>query len=196
MLYGLNGSDIFKVSGRVEKGIKIHIVGGKIRMKPGMNRMSAGFPGRQLFMMIPAKTKVVASNETRKVISVAPEKYSYNYYAFNYNKFIPLVYAGYNYDDGVFLGSGFTYTTYDFLRKPFAANHTVLLKYSMATEAKELTYKGIYTDILNIVDVHLKFHIRDPKFTQNYFGMGNETVKVTFRQGLLQGTDWGIFYQS
>ena len=111
------------------------------------------------------------------MISVVPEKYSYDYYAFNYNKFIPILYAGYSYDDGVYLGSGFTYQTYDFMRKPFAAKHTLLFKYSMATYAKELSYKGVYTDFFNIADVHLRFHIRDPKFTQNYFGLGNETVK-------------------
>jgi hypothetical protein len=177
MLYGLDGNDIFKLTGNVEKGIKTHIVGGKGKDETEDKSHVSGITRKTIVYDDTVKTLVRASNETRKVISTVPEKYSYNYYAFNYNKFVPLLYAGYSYDDGIHLAGGFTYKSYDFLRKPFAANHNITFKYSMATEAKELSYKGIYTDMFNVVDVHLKFHIRDPKFTQNYFGLGNETIK-------------------
>lgn len=177
MLYGLDGSDIFKVTGNVEKGIKVHIVSGKGKDETEDDSHVSGITRKTIVYDDTLKTKIVASNETRKVISIVPEKYSYDYYAFNYNKFIPLIYGGYSYDDGVYLAAGFNYTTYDFLRKPFAANHNVLFKYSMETNAKELNYTGIYTDMFNKIDVHLQFHIRDPKFTLNYFGLGNETTK-------------------
>jgi hypothetical protein len=177
MLYGLGGNDFFKVSGKVNKGIKIRIVGGRDKDEIRDESKVNGIERKTIVYEDTVKTKIVTSGETRKVISTSPGKYSYNYHAFNYNKFIPILYTGYSYDDGVYLGSGFTYTTYDFTRKPFAARHTLLFKYSMATDAKELTYKGIYTDFLNIADVQLKFHVRDPKFTQNYFGSGNETIK-------------------
>ncbi len=177
MLYGLNGNDTFKVSGKVNKGIKIHIVGGRDKDETVDESEVSGIYRKTVVYDDTEKTGITASGETRKVISAAPGKYSYDYLAFNYNKFIPVLYAGYSYDDGVFLGSGFTYTTYDFKRKPFAANHALLFKYSMATDAKELIYRGLYLDFLNIADVQLKFHMRDPKFTQNYFGSGNETIK-------------------
>lgn len=177
MLYGLDGSNLFKVTGNVEKGIKVHIVGGKGKDETEDDSHVRGIVRKTIVYDDTLKTRVVASGETRKAISIVPEKYSYNYYAFNYNKFIPLIYGGYSYDDGGYLASGFTYITYDFLRKPFAVNHNVSFKYSMATEAKEFTYKGIYTDMFNIIDVYLNFHVRDPKFTQNYFGLGNERIK-------------------
>ncbi len=177
ILYGLGGNDFFKVSGKVNKGIKIRIVGGRDKDEIRDESEVSGIERKTIVYEDTVKTKIITSGETRKVISASPGKYSYNYHAFNYNKFIPILYAGYSYDDGVYLGSGFTYTTYDFIRKPFSARHTVLFKYSMSTDAKELTYKGIYPDFLNIADVQLKFHIRDPKFTQNYFGSGNETIK-------------------
>ena len=177
ILYGLGGNDFFKVSGKVNKGIKIRIVGGRDKDEIRDESEVSGIERKTIVYEDTVKTKIITSGETRKVISASPGKYSYNYHAFNYNKFIPILYAGYSYDDGVYLGSGFTYTTYDFIRKPFSARHTVLFKYSMGTDAKELTYKGIYPDFLNITDVQLKFHIRDPKFTQNYFGSGNETIK-------------------
>lgn len=177
MLYGLDGSDIFEVTGNVEKGIKVHIVGGKGKDETEDDSHVSGMARKTIVYDDTLKTRVVSSNETRKVISITPEKYSYNYSAFNYNKLIPLIYGGYSYDDGWYLASGFTYTAYDFLRKPFAANHNVSFKYSIETNAKELNYNGIFTDMFNKIDVHLQFHIRDPKYTQNYFGLGNETTK-------------------
>lgn len=182
MLYGLGGSNHFKVSGKVNKGIKVHIVGGKDSDKIEDESKVSGFARKTIVYDDRVTTEVVASNETRQVISTLPEKYSYNYYAFNYNKFTPLVYAGYSYDDGVFLGAGFTYKTYDFMRQPFAANHTLLFKYSMSTNAKEIIYNGIYTDFFHFADVHLTFHFRDPKFTQNYFGLGNETIMLYYNK--------------
>ena len=177
MLYGLGGSDFFKISGKVNKGIKIHVVGGKNKDETRDESEVSGIARKTIVYDESEKTKVAASKETRKVFSPDPGKYAYNYYAFNYNKFIPIVYAGFSYDDGLFLGGGFNYKTYDFMRKPFAANHTLLFKYSMDTNAEELMYKGIYTDFFHFADVHLMFHIRDPKFTQNYFGLGNNTIK-------------------
>lgn len=180
MLYGLDGSNLYKVTGNVEKGIKVHIVGGKGKDETEDDSHVRGIARKTIVYDDTLKTRVVTSNETRKVLSIVPEKYSYNYYAFNYNKFIPLVYSGYNIDDGIFLGGGFTYKAYDFMKKPFASYHKLLMQYSFSTDAKELTYYGIYTGVLRNLDMHLKLHVRDPKFTQNYFGPGNETVKSNY----------------
>lgn len=177
MLYGLGGNDSFRISGKVNKGIKIHVAGGSGRDDISDESEVGGIARKTIIYDDAEKTSIRTSGETRKVLSAVPGKYSYDYFAFKYNKFIPVLYAGYSYDDGVFLGSGFSYTTYDFMRKPFAAKHTLLFKYSMATDAKELSYRGIYTDLLHFADIQLQFHLRDPKFTQNYFGSGNEAIK-------------------
>lgn len=180
MLYGLDGSDIFNVTGNVGKGIKTHIVGGKGKDETEDISHVNGIARKTIVYDDTVKTLVLASNETRKVISIVPERYSYNYYAFNYNKFIPLVYSGYNIDDGIFLGGGFTYKTYDFMKKPFASYHKLLMQYSFSTDAKELTYYGIYTEVLRNLNMHMKLHVRDPKYTQNYFGPGNETAQSNY----------------
>ena len=177
-LFGLKGDDIFEITGQVEKGSRIQIFGGegmdqvkdKSRVK-GTLRKTIAYDSRE-------GMQANTSNETRMVLSLVPEKYKYEYSAFNYNKFIPLVYGGYTYDDGIYLGGGIAYTSFDFRKMPFAAKHNISFKYSLATKAKEVEYKGTNPDILNEMDLHLQFYIRDPKFTQNYFGMGNETNKL------------------
>lgn len=176
MLYGLKDKDIFEIKGNVEKGIKINIIGGKDNDKILNQSQVQGIAGKTI-VYDDTTTIISASNNTRKAISSIPEKYSYNYYAFDYNILMPLVNIGYTYDDGIFLGGGFTYTAFDFMRKPFASKHKALFKYSMESGAKELAYSGIYNELFNIANVQLHTYIRDPKYTQNYFGLGNETEK-------------------
>ncbi len=177
-LFGLSGDDIYKITGQVEKGIRIQIIGGAGMDEVKDNSRVKGTLRKTIAYDTREGIQANTSNETRMVLSHVPEKYTYNYSAFSYNKFIPLIYAGYTYDDGVYLGGGFAYTSFDFKKTPYAAKHHVSLKYSLATEAKEMEYMGSYPDILNDMDFHLQFYIRDPKFTQNYFGMGNETNKL------------------
>ncbi|MCK5154458.1 MAG: BamA/TamA family outer membrane protein, partial [Spirochaetales bacterium] len=48
-------------------------------------------------------------------------------------------------------------------------------RYASATNSLELTYDGIFTSAIMGLDFQLHLDIRDPRYTQNYFGLGNET---------------------
>ncbi len=182
MLYGLDGDDVFQLEGSVEKGPRIHIVSGKGRDVIDDNSVVKGISRKTIIYDDNSKTRVTNSGEARMVTSADPGKFTYNYNQFNYNKLIPMVYPGYSIDEGVFLAAGFDLTTFDFRRKPFASRHQVLFNYSTATRAKEFKYTGKYTDIFSNIDLSLKFHFRDPKFTRNYFGTGNETKKTVLNK--------------
>ena len=77
------------------------------------------------------------------------------------------------------MGVGFLLTTYGFQKYPIASKHRFGFRFSSATQAMELEYDGSYTDVLLGLDLDLHLDLRDPKYTQNYFGLGNETVKTT-----------------
>lgn len=154
-LYGLKGRDEFHVSGKVDKGIKIRIIGG------------------------PQKDKIKDKSEVkgclRKTLVYDTEKYSYRYNAFNYRKSLPLAFVGYNVDDLVVLGAGLMMTTHGFQKAPYATQHQTVARYASATNSLEFMYDGIFTSALMGLDFQLHFDIRDPRYTQNYFGLGNET---------------------
>jgi hypothetical protein len=179
MLYGLDGDDVFQLEGSVGTGPKIHIVSGKGKDVITDNSAVKGISKKTIIYDNKSKTEVTSQGETKLVASADPEKFTYNYDLFNYNKLIPILYPGYSIDEGIFVAAGFDLTTFDFRRKPFASRHQVLFNYSTATRAKEFKYTGKYTDVFSNIDLSLNFHFRDPKFTRNYFGTGNETVKTS-----------------
>ena len=154
-LYGLKGKDEFHISGEVDKGIKIRIVGG-----PQKDEI---------------KDKSEVKGWTGKIRVYDDDKYIYRYNAFNYRKSVPLAFVGYNADDFIVLGAGLMMTSHGFQKFPYATHHQAVARYASATNALEFIYDGIFTSAFMGLDFQLHLDIRDPRYTQNYFGLGNET---------------------
>ena len=178
-LYGLKGKDEFDVEGTVNKGIRVRIIGGPDKDDIKDKSHVGGLSRKTTIYDTKKKNEIEFGSEARNRTSNRPERNEYNYYAFNYNKFIPLAFFGYNADESLVLGAGFFYTTYGFQKTPYASHHTVGGRYAFATNALEFSYDGIFTSVIGPLDVQLHFIIRDPRYTQNYFGLGNETKKTT-----------------
>jgi hypothetical protein len=174
-LYGLKGKDEFDVEGTVDKGMKVRIIGG-----PGKDdikdKSRVRGPGKKTIIYdTRTKNDIEFGTEARNRTSNLPEKNSYTYAAFNYNKLIPLALVGYNVDEKVTIGVGAMYTTYGFQKSPHASHHTFGARYATGTNALEFKYDGTFNAVLRRTDFKLNLTYRDPMYAQNYFGMGNET---------------------
>jgi hypothetical protein len=178
-LYGLKGKDEFDVEGNVDKGIKVRIIGGPGKDDIKDKSSVKGPAKRTIIYDTKKKNDIKFGTEARNRTTNIPEKNKYTYAAFNYNKFIPLAYLGYNADESLVLGAGFLYTTYGFQKSPHASHHNLGARYASATGALELEYDGLFKSVIGRLDVDLHFIIRDPRYTYNYFGLGNETQKTT-----------------
>jgi len=178
-LYGLGGKDEFDVEGKVNKGIKVRIIGG-----PGKDdikdKSEVRGPGKKTIIYdTKKKNDIEFGSEARNRTSDLPEKNKYTYEAFNYNKFLPLAFIGFNADEALVLGAGFIYTTHGFQKFPYASKHSLGARYATATSALELKYDGEFKSVLGRLDLNLNFIIRDPRYSQNFFGMGNETEQLS-----------------
>jgi hypothetical protein len=176
-LYGLKGKDEFDVEGEVNKGMKVRIIGGPGKDDIKDKSTVRGLSKRTIIYDTPKKNDIEFGTEARDRTSNLPEKNSYTYTAFNYNKFIPLAFIGYNVDEAVVLGAGFKYTTYGFQKSPDASHHTFGARYATATNAFEFLYDGFFHSVIRRTDFQLRLTYRDPMYAQNYFGLGNETEK-------------------
>ncbi len=176
-VYGLDGKDEFDVEGKVNKGLKVRIIGGAGKDDIKDKSEVRGLRKRTIILDTKKKNDIEFGSEARNRTSDLPEKNSYNYTAFNYNKFIPLGYFGFNTDESLVLGAGFLYTTYGFQKLPYSSHHSLGARYATATSALELAYDGLFKSVLGRFDLNLHFIIRDPRYTHNYFGLGNETPK-------------------
>ena len=178
-LYGLKGKDEFDIEGEVNRGIKVRIIGGADKDDIKDRSKVRGLSKKTIVYDKKGKNEIEFGTEARNRTSNNPEKNSYNYYAFNYDKFIPLAYFGFNADEALVLGAGFFYTTYGFQKTPYASHHVLGGRYATATNALELAYDGIFTSVIGGLDLQLHFIVRGPRYAQNYFGLGNETEKTT-----------------
>lgn len=178
-LYGLKGQDEFDVEGKVDRGMKVRIIGGPGKDDIKDKSRVRGLSKRTIIYDTPKKNDINFGTEARNRTSNIPEKNSYTYTAFNYNKYIPLVLVGYNVDEGVVVGAGLRYTTYGFQKYPDASRHMLGARYATATNAFEFIYDGFFRSVFRRTDINLSLTLRDPMYAQNYFGMGNETEKVS-----------------
>ncbi len=107
-LFGLGGQDEFELTGDVNKGIKIRILGG--RKKDQVKDQSNVSSGGKKTTVYDKSVEVEKSKETRVVLTKDNEANTYNRKSFKYDILMPQISANINPDDGLFLGVGFLYT--------------------------------------------------------------------------------------
>ncbi|WP_090662493.1 BamA/TamA family outer membrane protein [Parafilimonas terrae] len=93
-----------------------------------------------------------------------------------YNRWQPLLVAGYNIDDGIILGAGFKYTHKGFRKTPWANVQQFGVGHSFSTRAFRIVYSGEWKDAVGKADLLLNGVAKAPDNTQNFFGAGNETA--------------------
>ncbi|HYH55354.1 MAG TPA: hypothetical protein VD772_02015, partial [Anseongella sp.] len=179
-LYGRDDEDVFSVGGSA----------GTARQSPMKVRMIGG-SGKDVFRLaedVPAGRKVFIYDRSDRENSYprpgkarlrTAENEAVNEYdprSFRYHRLMPLATAGYNLDDGVFLGGGFRYTHHAFRKEPYASRNSLVLGHALATSAWFLDYEGDFRQVAGKMDLLLNLEARAPRNTSNFFGAGNETV--------------------
>lgn len=94
-----------------------------------------------------------------------------------YNNYFPLLNLGINPDDGISLGAGLRFTGQNGFRKtPYAQLQQVMINHSFGSKAFSVRYSGEWTQLWGKADLLTFANINAPRNTQNFFGVGNETV--------------------
>lgn len=217
-LYGFDGKDQFELEGEVKKGPKIRIIGGKGKDEIKDESKVSGLVRKTIVYDRKKNTKVKKSGETRVETSTKKEVNDYDRYAFKFNYAGPLVSAGFNVDDGIFIGGGFQHRSYGFRKDPFASSTRIMGNYAFATGSFNAVFAGRYPQAVWGWDLDLRADVRSPNYISNFFGLGNESIdrepdnlnfsRVRFQQVLVnpslgktflngQGTlDLGLMLQS
>ncbi len=176
-LYGLKGKDSFKVTGTGKKGIKVRISGGKGNDSIIDESKVLGFGKKTIVYDRKDKdNKIVKSSETRLHLSKNKSVNFYNRKQFKYNKTIPLLLLGYNIDDGIFLGGGAIIKRYNFRDSTI---HKIQGNLAFQTGAFAISYDGLFTSISQTFDLTLEANVSVPRNVDNFYGLGNETQKIT-----------------
>ena len=176
-LYGLKDDDRFEIDGEAKKAIKIRLIGGKNNDTIIDNSRIRGW-GKSLWVYErkDKKNYVQKGPETRLFMSNDKSIDDYNRKQFKYDIIMPLISAGYNIDDGVFLGGGVKIDRYNFRD---STSHRITGRIAFATGAFGIDYKGLYAVASRFFDVELDASIAIPSNVDNFFGIGNQTERIT-----------------
>lgn len=94
-----------------------------------------------------------------------------------YNVTLPLITAGYDADDGLLLGGGFRYTGQKGFRKtPYTHIQELMISGSASTGSFKINYKGKWREVIGKADFTIDADILAPNNTQNFFGLGNNSI--------------------
>ncbi|MGV3639503.1 MAG: BamA/TamA family outer membrane protein [Adhaeribacter sp.] len=191
-LYGLEGNDEFRVSGQVDKGILVRLIGGEESDKITDSSQVKGLARKTYVYDSDTGNELHLGREARDLTSSKPEVNDYDPKAFKYDYFGPLAAFGYNRDDGLIVGGGLSIVKQGFKKEPFAASHRLLAQYDLLPQSFRFGYQGYFTRFVGKVDLQVNLDMRTPKYAENFFGLGNNT---TFDSELYKTAEAFDFYR-
>ncbi|HYJ38826.1 MAG TPA: BamA/TamA family outer membrane protein, partial [Chitinophagaceae bacterium] len=176
-LYGLKGTDVFKLNGNVRKGIKVRVIGGpgldsiidRSFVKRGYQRVEVYDDALNIFKASP-KTKVHIKNDS------SIHTYHYDSYTPDKSGFRPSVF--YSNEDRFYVSLGYVIRRNQWRKYPFAYEHGLHAHYSLTEKAFSLTYAGVYNQVVGKWNLSLNANWDQIRWT-NFFGLGNETTVET-----------------
>ncbi|MBK7869850.1 MAG: metallophosphoesterase [Saprospiraceae bacterium] len=177
-LYGMQGEDIFKISGEANDGILVRAIGGLDEDTfIDESRVHSWGKKTKIYDAKNEQTILNTGSETSKHITNNPELNIYNRrsndYEYNYGFKLPIIAA--NPDDGLLVGGVAQYITYGFKKSPYASKHIFSLNYALATSGISFKYNGEYINVLGKWDALLDAQVNTPLYAVNFYGFGNDT---------------------
>jgi hypothetical protein len=168
-IYGLADADVFEAVGDGNNPVRIKIIGGQdndvYRLANNSNIRVFDQKSEPNTFEAPVHKTLVDDYDLKTYDFMKGRR--------DVSQIMPLV--GYNPDDGVGVGAGYSYTKNALRRNPFTAQHSIKAMYYTATNGINISYAGEFAHIFNNVNLGIKTGYTSPYYTNNFFGLGNDT---------------------
>ena len=177
-LYGLGSTDVFNITGSAKKSIKLIIVGGdgsdiindQSKVK-GINKLTKIYENN-------LNSQLNLGSEARTVKPWNPDLYDFQPSVFEYNRYFPLVSAGFSPDNGYMLGGGVQFIKKEkFGNIDYSVNHKFLLELS-SQQNNVFQHHSRYRNMFRKWDFEFGTFLADHNRLTNFFGIGNNTTKI------------------
>lgn len=177
-IYGLNGNDKFEIDENASSKIKVRMIGGK-----GNDTFNIKGNVRNYIYDIVStdttaeKNGIINSKRSKIELSTNPLVNEYKPYGYSYNIYrFPQINLGYNPEDKLLLGFGFSAKTFGFRKDPYSTYQKLSALYAPDHKAYQIKYQGIFNSAFLKKDILLNVDLVNPALN-NFFGYGNETIK-------------------
>jgi hypothetical protein len=175
-LYGLNGNDIFSVTGYHKSPIKIRMIGGSgtdsfyvSQEDPNKGKMFI-YDLKDEENRIPDQKHLKVRTSTDSLVN------AFDKHSFKYDRIGPIFLLHYSLDKGLQLRPGFLYEKQGFRKEPYSEKHEFIASYTTGRRSFAFDYTGDLKQVVGPFDLLINFSSLGPHNLSNFFGIGNETV--------------------
>ncbi|MFC2112630.1 hypothetical protein ACFLTA_05115 [Bacteroidota bacterium] len=174
-IYGLDGNDIFNLTGSSNKSILIRVIGGPGNDEINDSSVVTG-PSKHTIIYDNKSTLLNLGSESKSKTSDDPGINKYDRKAFKYNTYFPKPLIFYSRDDGLVASFGLNWTTHGFRKHDYKSNHDIYIRAGTLGNIQFGT-KNHWKDVMGNwnVGINADFGRNYPYY--NFFGLGNNTVK-------------------
>ena len=171
-LYGLNGDDDFIVDGEGDDEVLLRMIGGY-----GTDHYTINNNKKTRIYDYDYEQKVIDAEEpSKKQFSSLYETNNLHFRYFIPSNNILLPVLGFATDDGLFIGAKDKYTYNAFNGNPHKQVHQVFANYYFTYQSAEAGYNGTFFNVFPNINFFGEAYFSGAKFSNNFFGYGNETV--------------------
>jgi len=168
-IYGFDKKDHFRIKGNSKNKINLIIIGGEKDDK--VIYEDTRVP-RFINIYDKKSTDLSPSIKKRNISIYNKDELKYNREAFEYDIVYPRLFTGYNQDDGVFIGGGADVKKFT---RYYRREYEVFANYAFSTNAFNFHFADNIVFPLKRFELSLVADFKSPSYTNNFFGMGNET---------------------
>lgn len=174
-LYGIDGNDVYKITGNLDQRINLRIIGGV-----GKDSVIDESPkaGHNRFHIYDNAGNYYAGKNAKQHISEDSAIHVYDYNSFLPDKKGLVPHLIYNEDDRIFLGVRYQILNHRWRKRPFAYKQSIDVDYSITQKAFSTTYNGLFPKLFGQWDFTTKANYDAVKWL-NFHGLGNETPNIT-----------------
>jgi hypothetical protein len=177
-IYGLGDDDVFEVTGNAKNAIFIRFIGGYGDDKFIIEDKKA----LKVYDWQHEKIKFEGEKPAKQLTDIYnTNTYHWRYFKKNSNMLVPNL--GFRTDDGLYLGATNVFKNNGFNRDDFRQKHTIVANYYFGFKALELSYNGEFANIFPGWNFIINAYHTNDKFTNNFFGVGNETRNLDSELG-------------
>lgn len=168
-LYGFEEEDEFIFSGSGKSKMKLRVIGGKNKDKIEIKSSSPHFRKLRVY-----DHSIETKNYPKRSVikNFDKEAVEYNRKGFKYDYTRVGIMAGYNIDDGILIGGGPVIKNFG---QFYESEQKILANFSIATRSSNFSYEGLFKFPAKNIELNLVADVKAPNYTQNFFGLGNET---------------------
>ncbi len=172
-LFGLSGNDIFEIDSTANSRIRLRIIGGRDNDTFNIS----GNVRNTVYDFLPEKNYIIRKSKTRNQISSDPQVNNYDPTGFNYDSYrLPLLSIGFNEEDKLIAGIGYSLKTYRFRKEPYSTFQTITSTFAFKTSAYQVNYDGEFNQRIWKYDLVANGKLYNTVL-DNFYGIGNETKK-------------------